>query len=102
MGRQGNGDLSLAYPGVAEGHRVSADTIAARMQATKTEGIIGLGHAYGPTDDMIARFEALWRASSGNIELNRYAFLSEAKIEALSASVRKLIKPAPKLMVVER
>jgi hypothetical protein len=40
-----------------------------------------LAHGYGPEDDFQRRFEVAWHASPHGVWLNRYGYLSNAKLK---------------------
>ena len=48
--------------------------------------VIGFCHSYGPLDDVVRRFGAV---SGGRAWINRYGYLSDAKLAALGAAWRK-------------
>ena len=95
MGNPVSGDTAppLAYPAPDVAHGISADTINARMTALGQDGVIGISHSYGPDADVCARFDALAHAAKGLLDINRYAYLSDSKLDALSSIVARH-KPA--------
>ena len=74
----------LQYPSPDEPHNVSPRAIADKVNQFCHPGVIGISHSYGPTGDVVDRFRALVRATNGNVELNRYAYMTDEKIRALS------------------
>ncbi|WDR03942.1 hypothetical protein PSQ19_07935 [Devosia algicola] len=78
------------YPEPGQGHGITAASIATKlapMQAAATVPIAGISHAYGPISDVVDRFKAVWDASGRHAEINRYCYMSDAKIDALAAVV---------------
>ena len=66
---------------------MSADAQARKIGAASrlAPSIHAAAHAYGPTGDVIARARVAWQASNRRIWLNRYGYLSDAKLEALAS-----------------
>jgi hypothetical protein len=89
----GTGDLEpdsvgrLHYPGPDEAHPAGADAQADKIRQAQREAgacpIYAFAHAYGPLEDVMARLRIAWRASPPGIWINRYGYLSDAKLEAL-------------------
>tara|TARA_B100001123_G_C15342610_1_gene1035623 strand:+ start:6427 stop:7797 length:1371 start_codon:yes stop_codon:yes gene_type:complete len=79
----------IEYPQPKENHPVDLTSLAERQ--VFVEGLAGgtpvwaLGHAYGPVDDFKIRAEAVYKASSNRLWINRYGYLGNAKIEALAS-----------------
>jgi hypothetical protein len=86
----------LSYPDPDTPHGIGSRAIAAKMQNITTGGIYvaGIAHSYGPIPDVVARFSALYRAANGRVDINRYAYLSEAKCAALANAVSDLRRSA--------
>jgi hypothetical protein len=85
----------FAYPGPDEPHPAPDAAIAAKMAQARA-AIEGAGcvayaftHAYGPLTDVVRRAAVCWRASGGRMWVNRYGYLSDAKLAALGALVRR-------------
>ena len=74
----------LKYPAPEESHAIPASAIARKVSEFKSAETIAIAHAYGPVDDVVSRFAAAVEATKGRVELNRYAYLSDEKIAALS------------------
>lgn len=74
----------LQYPSPEVPHAISAQAIADKVSAFASADTIAIAHGYGPVKDVAERFEAAIDATGGFVELNRYAYLSDAKIEALA------------------
>lgn len=78
---------SIAYPEPDEPHGIDPQIIEqkfAEAQAGSASRLIAATHTYGPIDDVCQRLAAAWRASSGRIEINRYGYMSDDKIEAMA------------------
>ena len=82
----------IRYPEPDEAHPAASADIAAKMRASR--GLVGAGsamcgvtHGYGPTDDVMRRFDAVAEGSGGAVEVNRYGYLSDVKLEAIGARV---------------
>ena len=77
----------LHYPGPDEPHPAGAEAQAQKIQQAQREAgavpVFAFAHAYGPPDDVIARLRTAWRASPPGIWINRYGYLSDAKLELL-------------------
>jgi hypothetical protein len=43
-------------------------------------------------EDVAARFDIAWRASGGSVFVNRYGYLSDAKLDAIGAIARGTLK----------
>ncbi len=76
---------ALRYPEPLEPHPVSRAAQARKIRAAAAAafGIHAAAHAYGPVDDVLARARVAWEASGRRIWLNRYGYLSDAKLDAL-------------------
>lgn len=77
---------TIRYPEPHEPHVASSAAITAKIdQMREIAGntpVWGMSHGYGPTNDVMRRFRAL---GDGPIQMNRYAYLSDAKLEALGS-----------------
>jgi hypothetical protein len=88
---------AIRYPEPEQPHRVAADLIKTKMAdvrqslANQPVALCGIAHGYGPPDDVVGRFQATLEAAQGRIELNRYAYLTDAKLQALGAVFRREI-----------
>lgn len=83
----------IAYPEPDEPHRIPDSVIAEKfrkLQSDSTGALIAVTHAYGPIDDACQRFSAAWRASAGRVEINRYGYMSDAKIDAMAKTIASL------------
>lgn len=81
-----------AYPEPDAPHPVSDGAIARKLkQATAEAGpmpVYALAHGYGPLDDFRRRFTAAWQASRDGAWINRYGYLSDAKLDAVGEMTR--------------
>ena len=81
----------LRYPEPHEPHPVGARAQAAKLAAARELAapvpVIAFVHAYGPLPDVLARYE-LARSTGLPLWLNRYGYLSDAKLAALAAAAR--------------
>jgi hypothetical protein len=76
---------ALSYPEPNVPHRISQEMIQSTYQSFGDDRTIGIAHCYGPCYDVVERCTALLAASHGNIELNRYGYLGEDKMDALAS-----------------
>jgi hypothetical protein len=76
---------ALRYPEPHEAHPVGAEAQARKIRAAAAAapGIHAAAHAYGPEGDVLARARVAWEASNRRIWLNRYGYLSDAKLAGL-------------------
>lgn len=77
----------LKYPEPDMAHGISTEKILSTFKAFGHDDAVGITHSYGPCDDVVLRCAALIEATNHNIEINRYAYLSEEKIDAISQLV---------------
>jgi hypothetical protein len=75
------------YPEPEEAHPVGIEAqkrkiLQARAEAGDTP-INALAHSYGPVDDFRRRLNAAWEASDGRVWINRYGYLSNAKLDVI-------------------
>jgi hypothetical protein len=80
------------YPEPEEPHPVGlaaqARKIAAARAAAGATPVLAFAHGYGPVADVAARFRLAWEASGGRVFVNRYGYLSDAKLAAIGAILR--------------
>lgn len=80
------------YPESHEPHPASSASLARKItQARHLAGkapIYALAHGYGPLDDFRRRLQATWDASPDGVWINRYAYLSDAKFDAVRSVCR--------------
>ena len=94
-----DGDIDpalLCYPEPDRAHPVGAAAqarkIAAARAAAGTTPVFAFAHSYGPVEDVAARFAIAWNASGGSVFVNRYGYLSDAKLDAIGAIARGTLK----------
>ena len=78
---------ALKYPGPTQSHNVPPVSIAQKIADFNHRDVIGISHTYGPVEDICARLKALVQATKGNVELNRYAYMTDEKIEAIASTL---------------
>jgi hypothetical protein len=83
---------SLRYPEPHERHpagtRAQRDKLAAAQALAGDVPVVAFAHTYGPVDDVVAR--CVLAGSAGRpLWLNRYGYLSDAKLRALAAALRE-------------
>ncbi len=66
------------------GRQAQLRKIAYAQRAAGDTPIHVLAHGYGPTDDFRSRLRTAWDASEHGLWLNRYGYLSDAKLAALA------------------
>lgn len=86
-----NAFQKLSYPEPDKPHCIAPEKIKSTFDAFGFPKAVGITHSYGPVDDVVARCEALVSATNHNIEINRYAYLSEEKFEALSRLLTRTV-----------
>lgn len=72
------------YPAPDEPHPISESAIDEKVRAFGFPGVIGITHGYGPVADVVSRLVATSEATGNRFEINRYAYLGDAKIEAIA------------------
>jgi hypothetical protein len=50
--------------------------------------VYGLAHGYGPADDFRKRLNVAWQASRRGVWINRYGYLSDAKMKIVGEVCR--------------
>jgi len=74
----------IRYPEPGEPHPAASADISAKIAQARALArdtpVWGMAHGYGPTDDVMRRFHALGK---GPVQMNRYAYLSDEKLQAL-------------------
>jgi hypothetical protein len=78
----------IRYPDPDEAHPAASADIADKMRSARAlvapgTKMCGITHGYGPLEDVTRRFEAVAEGAAGRIEVNRYGYLSDAKLEAI-------------------
>jgi len=75
------------YPEPEEPHPVGIE--AQRRKIVQARAVAGdtpvnaLAHSYGPVSDFRQRLSAAWQASGGRVWINRYGYLSDAKLDVI-------------------
>ena len=81
---------ALRYPEPDVAHPVGAAAQAAKLRDAGALAarvpVIAFAHAYGPVDDVVGRVR-LAAAQAGPLWINRYGYLSDAKLAALAAAL---------------
>ena len=82
----------IRYPEPDEAHPAASADIAAKMRTARGRvaagtKMCGITHGYGPVEDVMRRFDAVAQGADGAVEINRYGYLSDAKLEAIGAKV---------------
>lgn len=77
------------YPTPDEPHPIPVETqrrklrqVRDRLSGTSVE-FVPLVHGYGPLADFEERFNTIWEAEVDGVWLNRYGYLSDAKLDAI-------------------
>lgn len=77
---------TIRYPEPLDPHAATSGNIRAKIdqvrQVTGDTPVWGMSHGYGPLEDVVRRLQAL---GDGPVQVNRYAYLSDAKLSALGA-----------------
>jgi len=74
------------YPEPDEAHPVGAGAQTRKIRQAQAEArvpVYAFAHGYGPEDDVAARMAVAWDASERRMWVNRYGYLSDAKLDAL-------------------
>jgi len=75
------------YPEPDEPHPVSLGSQKRKIATARREAgntpVNALAHSYGPVDDFRQRLKAAWDASDGRVWINRYGYLSDAKLDVI-------------------
>jgi hypothetical protein len=83
---------SFAYPEPEQRHPVGAAAQLRKIAQAQTEAgdtpVLAIAHGYGLLRDFEIRARIAWQASGRRIWVNRYGYLSDAKLDALGALPR--------------
>jgi hypothetical protein len=75
------------YPGPATPHPASDRVIREKILSTRSAMTCGsarfIVHGYGPPSDFARRLSVTWEASKGSVEINRYSYLSDEKLDLI-------------------
>ncbi|MGD7706743.1 hypothetical protein [Microlunatus sp. Y2014] len=81
------GLVDFGYPEPDEPHPVTPAAlerkIAAAVAASGGVPVLPLVHGYGPLDDFRARLEVVAASDAAGVWINRYGYLSDAKLDAI-------------------
>ncbi|MBT7866571.1 MAG: hypothetical protein HN763_09490, partial [Opitutales bacterium] len=82
----------FSYPEPNEKHPVSLQELGNKQTIAETNStsapVLPIAHSYGPTEDFINRAKAVYSVSKERLWVNRYAYLSDEKLEALGQIFR--------------
>jgi len=77
----------FSYPEPHENHPVSIQDMIDKLAIVEKEStnapVWPIAHSYGPTEDFAKRAEAVYSVSKERLWVNRYAYLSDEKLDAL-------------------
>lgn len=80
------------YPEPDEPHPVGLEAQARKIRAAQAAAgatpVYALAHSYGPVEDFRRRLTAAWQASNGGVWVNRYGYLSDAKLDVIGEVTR--------------
>ena len=83
---------AIDYPQPEENHPVDLDSLASKQQWVDSQvgdtPVWALGHAYGPIEDVEKRARAVFKASNEHLWINRYAYMSDEKLDGLAAAFK--------------
>ena len=65
------------------GERAQMRKIAEAQIAAGATPVYALAHGYGPVEDFRRRIGIAWRASAHGVWINRYGYLSDAKLRTI-------------------
>jgi len=75
------------YPEPEEPHPVGLMAQRRKIAVARAEAgampVNALAHSYGPVDDFRRRLKVAWDASDGRVWINRYGYLSDAKLDVI-------------------
>jgi hypothetical protein len=77
------------YPEPDEPHPVGAEAQARKIRQAQADAgavpVYAIAHGYGPLGDFQRRLSTAWQASQHGIWINRYGYLSDAKLDVIRA-----------------
>jgi len=79
------------YPEPTEPHGANPAVLEQKITEARRGArlpVYALSHGYGPLDDFRARLRGMYQASAGRVWINRYGYLSDAKLEAVKEVCR--------------
>ncbi len=81
-----------SYPPPDAPHPVGLKAMARKISQAQADAgatpIYSLAHGYGPLDDFQKRLAVAWNASHHGMWVNRYAYLTDAKLDAVKTTTR--------------
>jgi hypothetical protein len=81
------------YPEPEEAHPVGGHAQTRKIRNAQAEAgdtpVWALAHGYGPVPDFARRFAIAREASGGRAWVNRYGYLSDAKLDAIGTIVAR-------------
>lgn len=79
----------IRYPEPDEPHQAGREAQTAKIRnardAAGRTAVAAFAHGYGPLDDFRARVATAFEAAEGHLWINRYGYLSDAKLDAIGA-----------------
>jgi hypothetical protein len=83
----------VRYPDPHERHPAGALAQEAKIRQPQSEAgdvpVHAFAHGYGPLDDVAARARLAFEAAGGRLWVNRYGYLSDAKLDAIGVATRR-------------
>ncbi len=87
----------IAYPEPHQPHRAGREAqigkIRTAQAAAGRTAVAAFVHGYGPLDDFRVRLAAAFEAANGHLWINRYGYLSDAKLDAIGELARAHTRP---------
>jgi hypothetical protein len=84
---------AIRYPEPEEQHPAGAAEQRAKVMAAAVEAaplpVTAFAHGYGATEDVEARVRIAFEAAGGRVFVNRYGYLSDAKLDAIGRATGK-------------
>ncbi len=78
---------SVRYPEPDEAHPVSDSVQSAKIRMAQAQAgsvpVVAFAHSYGPLADFERRARVAFEAAGGRVFVNRYGYMSDAKLDAL-------------------
>ncbi len=75
-------DCRYPEPDEPHGAGIEAQTRKIAFARQRSSKVYAVAHGYGPLADYRQRLEVAWKASGGRVWINRYGYLSDAKLDA--------------------
>ncbi len=90
----------IHYPEPDEPHTAATCDIVTKMQAVQAAvppgtRICGVTHSYGPTEDVLRRFDAVATGAKGAVQINRYGYMTDEKLSVIG---QRVVSGEPGLM----